>query len=105
MSVSLKEINKFLENGMLPDCLNFSAQPVEAIDWEKVKYNAFYRSFDYHAQKFPHYESIPGFDKIIQSMADNSKSPLEEIDERMNKIKIDDNNIDERDKLTNISEQ
>ena len=76
-----------LNKGILPDSFKFGETFANSknavIDINKLKYNAFYKSFDYHASKFPDgYTSIKGFDKIIQSIADNSKSPLEEMIDR-----------------------
>jgi hypothetical protein len=69
-----------LENGILPSQLNFCKTNFqEEIDWEKVKYNTFYKSFEYTASKFPPgFESIPGFDKVIE-MNIPKCSPLEEL--------------------------
>ena len=77
---------KMLNKGILPDSFNFSLKPSSVIDWDKVRYNSLYKDFGYFENKFPDgYKSIPNFDKIIQSIADNAKSPMEEIDERINK--------------------
>ena len=74
--MDIKEINKQLQQGQLPDCFNFVKPQPETIDWEKVAYNAFYKSYDFHASKLPTgYEQIPGFDQVIQAMADNSLLP------------------------------
>jgi len=83
---NLREINKQLSNGILPDCLNFTLQP-KPFDIAELKYNAFYRSYEFVESKFPKgYESIPGFDKVIQSIADkfeeNNITPLSEILEK-----------------------
>lgn len=80
-----------LNNGILPDNFKFAETFANSkntvIDINKLKYNAFYKSFDYHASKFPDgHSSIKGFDKIIESIAENSKSPLEEMEERQNII-------------------
>ena len=72
-----------LNRGILPDGFNFSIKEQSPIDWNKVKYNSLYKDFSYHEKKFPRgYQSISGFDKIIEQIAENSKSPLEEIEER-----------------------
>jgi hypothetical protein len=77
-----------LNNGILPDNFKFAeifanSSKNTVVDLNKLKYNAFYKSFDYHASKFPDgYSSIKGFDKIIESIAENSKSPLEEMIDR-----------------------
>lgn len=86
MNSKIDELNKLLSQGILPDELNFSLQSNEhIIDIEKLKYNSFYRSYEFVESKFPKgYENIPGFDKVIQSIADELKltSPLEEITKR-----------------------
>jgi len=76
-----------LKNGILPPELNFSANQNQQIDWEKVRYNAFYKSPDFFESKFPvGFNKLPGFDKIIESMIANSKTPLEEIEDLQIKI-------------------
>jgi len=76
-----------LKQGILPPELNFSANQNNEIDWQKVQYNAFYKSPEFFESKFPvGFNTLPGFDKIIESMVVNStKSPLEEIIELQNK--------------------
>ena len=72
----LKELNQ----GILPDSLNFGIKSTDMVDWEKVKYNSLYKDYSYYEKKFPDgYDSIPGFDKVIQQLADNASSPLQEI--------------------------
>ena len=80
-----------LNKGILPDSFKFAetfaASKNTVIDVNKLKYNAFYKSFDYHASTFPDgYSSIKGFDKIIESIAENCKSPSEEMTDRQNII-------------------
>ena len=88
-----------LNRGILPDNFKFgeifaNSNKNTVIDLNKLKYNAFYKSFEHHANKFPNgYNSIPGFDKIIESIADNSKSPLEEMTERQNINIIENKNL------------
>lgn len=82
--MSNKEIQQVinqLNNGILPNQLNFSKTNFqEEIDWEKVSYNTFYKSFEYTASKFPPgFQNIPGFDKVIE-MSIPKCSPLEEMD-------------------------
>jgi hypothetical protein len=98
--MSINSINKQLEKGELPIEFYDLIYPKEkkeeiTIDWEKVKYNSFYRSFDYYNARFScDYSHITGFDKVIQSIADKNKekSPLDEILERQ---KVVEENIEE----------
>ena len=88
----IRRINLEFENGILPPELDFSIKKELEIDWEKVKYNSFYKSFEYAASKFPDgFENIPCFDKIIEASIPK-KTPLQEILERQ-EIKIDTNDI------------
>ena len=97
--MSVRKLNEQLEKGILPIELNFSVeQQNNIIDFEKLKYNAFYRSYEFYENKFPKgYENIPGFNKIIENIAlqaeEENKTPLQEIIERQNIIKS--NDIDE----------
>jgi hypothetical protein len=89
--LNIQDLNKSLNACVLPDCLNFSIKPS---DIEKLKYNAFYRSYDFYESKFPKgYECIPGFDKVIQLCKDKAneeeKTPLKEIEERIKEKEID----------------
>jgi hypothetical protein len=76
-----------LNKGILPDNFKFAEifanSKNTVIDLNKLKFNAFYKSYEYHASKFPDgHSSIKGFDKIIESIAENSKTPLEEMSDR-----------------------
>ena len=87
--MDIRKMNELLSQGLCPDELNFSLQPKE-LDVSKLKYNAFYRSYEFVENKFPKgYESIPGFDIIIKNIADNlaTTTPLEEM---LEKSKIND---------------
>lgn len=54
------------------------------VDWDKLQYNNIYNSYEFHANKFPvGYDYLIGFTEIIKNMADNSKTPLQEIEERI----------------------
>ena len=81
--MDLRELNKQLSKGELPDVLNYTVEhkPLDICD---LKYNAFYRSYEFVESKFPKgYESIPAFDCIIQSIADKLEqeeiTPLKEM--------------------------
>jgi hypothetical protein len=88
--MEIKKLNKQLNDGILPDSLNYTKQEYNnVIDWEKVKYNAFYRSYGFYESKFPKgHESIPGFDKIIQSIVEKAEeqeiTPLKELERIIN---------------------
>ncbi len=80
------QLVKLLNDGILPDELNFGLEKSAEFDINDLKFNWFYKDYSFYESKFPvGYESIPGFENIIQSMADNqTKMPLEEIEERKN---------------------
>ena len=84
--MDIRELNKQLSKGELPDALNYTLEqkPLDICD---LKYNAFYRSYEFVESKFPKgYESIPAFDCIIQCIADKLEqeniTPLKEITEK-----------------------
>ena len=82
--MKINKINDTLENGVVPDMFNYSMER-DIIDWEKVHYTSYYNSFDFFARKLPNgWQSIKGFEQVIQDMADGTSSPLEEMNERMN---------------------
>jgi hypothetical protein len=103
MDRQVKSDIKMLNNGLLPEGLNYGVKQNEVIDWEKVKYNSLYRDYTYYEKKFADgYDSIMGFDKIIETMAMNSMTPLEEINLRTEK-NVDNNNNES--KSTHIAEE
>jgi hypothetical protein len=78
------EISNLLDHDIIPNFLNFTIN--NKIDIEKITYNSYYNSFQFFASKFAiGWQSIPGFDDLIQNIANNSTSPLEEMNERFNK--------------------
>ena len=78
----LTEINIMMDNNILPDCFNYSLQ--ENFDWNKVTYND-HNSFERFANKFTTgWQNIPGFDLVIQDMANFSLSPIDEMNFRKN---------------------
>ena len=89
MSDTLTRIIKQLKNGELPPELNFTSKVQEEIDWSKVQYNAFYKSPSFFESKFPEglVDNLPGFDKVLETMACNAQSPLEEMLQRQANIK------------------
>ena len=63
----------------MPDSLNFNLpHKPENIDYQKIQYNAFYKTFEYWSQKYLEgHQSIPGFDKIIHKLAETALTPLQ----------------------------
>lgn len=96
MNSIIKNLNKQLLDGEIPKELNFGLQNVNGnIDWDKVRYNSFYRSYEFAQSKFPPgHESIPGFDKVIESCIPK-KTPYEEITERSEKVRYNTPELDE----------
>jgi len=96
MNSNINKVFEELEMGILPIELTFNQEMI--IDEEliaKIQYNAFYKTFDYWADKFPSgFLNLPGSDKIINHMKDNAISPLEELNKRSNN-NISINNIDD----------
>jgi hypothetical protein len=77
----MNKINEMLENDIVPEFLNFTLQE-KPFDWSKVTYND-YNSFENVSKSFPKgWDSIPGFDLIIQDIANNRLLPSDE----MNKL-------------------
>ena len=71
---------ELLNRGILPDSLNFNNKNCEQFDIYKVAYNLRYKTTEYWESKFPEgFENIPGFDRIIEKIAEDAISPLEEI--------------------------
>jgi len=89
MSDTLTRIIKQLKQGQLPPELNFTNKEQEEIDWSKVQYNAFYKSPSFFESKFPEglADNLPDFDKVLETMAENAQSPLEEMLQRQANIK------------------
>jgi hypothetical protein len=85
--MDFKNLLKSLENGICPAELNFSGNKEDVIDWDKVRYNTFFKSNEYFEDKFPpELQNLPAFDKIIDLIVDKNKdnSPLKEITEKQN---------------------
>ena len=83
---------EMLNRGILPDSLNFNINQNQEIDIYKIAYNLRYKTTEYWESKFPDgYQYIPGFDRIIEKIAEEALSPLEEISlkQEIAKINID----------------
>jgi hypothetical protein len=80
------KLNTLLMQGILPDELNFG-KPAEALDLDKIRYNSFYKQFDYHLNKLPKaIHKIVGIDSLVQEEMKNALTPLEAIDLRINRL-------------------
>ena len=83
--------------------LDFSIKLADKVDWSKLQYTNSYKSFDYFDSRFSgDYSHIPGFDLIIQNMADKALTPYEEMQQRISEALLY-NDDDERIN-SNISE-
>ena len=83
---NLKKILESLDNGILPDELNFNLkiQDDDNIDWAKLQYNTFYNT-EHHIKEniIPKcLHKLPGIDLIIEDLQKNTLTPLEEIELR-----------------------
>jgi hypothetical protein len=95
MEDHIRAINTLFDLGLghnFKDMLSGGAKPVashlgyegNSIDWDKLRYNTLYRDYSFYESKFPKgYETIPGFDKVIELIAEKNQdnSPLKEIQE------------------------
>ncbi len=60
------------------------AKPL-VVDWNQLQYQQIYKSPEYVASKFSgDFSNITGFDKIIENIALNTMTPLEELLSRSN---------------------
>lgn len=94
--MDLKNIIDQLENGLCPHELNFTLTPSDAIDWDKVRYNTFFKSPEFYADKFPEVvHKLPAFDKIIDDIVEMNKdnSPLKEITEKKSLAEIKEEDV------------
>lgn len=93
--MNISEINDLLNNGYVPDSMFWTINKDSMqIDPRKISYTDYYQSYEFYENKFKgDYSSIPGFNKVIENMAElsvtNNNTPLKEINE---KIIIDENN-------------
>ena len=75
-------LNEKLRLGILPDELNFTASFFPDLDMDKVRYNTFYKSPEFWLHKFENpiaFLNLPASEKILESMIENSSTPLEEM--------------------------
>ena len=87
--MNISEINNSFKNGYIPDSLYWNIEKDRIqIDPRKISYTDYYQSYDFYESKFEgDYSTIPGFDKVIENMAEMSikknNTPLKEINERL----------------------
>jgi hypothetical protein len=93
----INHLIKSLERGICPDELNFGLRQNDEIDWQKVRYNTFFKSHEFFENKFPEFNNFPAFDAIIDQIVEKNKdnSPLKEMEERSEKLNITANINDE----------
>ena len=77
--------SKQIEINLNDPCFDFSLKPPRNIvDCSKLQYNNIYKTYDYFDSRFSgDYTHIPGFDIIIQKMAEKALTPYEEIQQRI----------------------
>lgn len=86
----MNEVNRVLKSldaGVCPPELCYNANATEEIDWQKVRYNTFYKSPEFFESKFPpELMNLQGFDKVINLIVNENKdnSPLKEITQKSN---------------------
>jgi hypothetical protein len=84
----LKNINEQLERGELPKEFNYTnIDDMLNIDIEKLKYNAFYRSYEFYEKRFEkELKYIPHFDKVVENIVNEKEqleiTPLKEYEDR-----------------------
>jgi len=87
----IKKINQEFESGYIPNELFYALPNKRDIDITKITYNSYYNSFEYHSKKLPYYNSIPGLDMVINHIAENTLSPLQELELKINSLNINNN--------------
>ena len=81
IEIILKEFN----NNILPAEFNFNTEVQPELDWSKVKYNTFYKTNEYYESILPsQLKKMPGYDLMLEYLVNNSLTPLEEINNRIN---------------------
>ena len=82
---SIIQLVKLLNNDTLPLQLDYTMQPIINYDVDKIQYNSYYKSFEFFESKFPSgFDSMPGYYRIINEIRYNAKTPLDEMNDRIN---------------------
>jgi hypothetical protein len=90
--MSLENLIRQLEQGICPAELSYTGEREDVIDWDKVRYNTFFKSHEFFENKLPEVlKSLPAYDKIIDLIVEKNKdnSPLKEMEEKQNISKED----------------
>ena len=92
IKMNIQELNRMFDLGVLPPEFDFNNQKQETEEelLTRLKFNAFYKTFDFVLQRFPDSDgllNLPGGEKIVQAMIDNFTSPHEEMLERQSRKK------------------
>jgi hypothetical protein len=79
----MENLNNQFKNGICPRELNYNIN-TSCIDFNKLRYNSRYQSYDFYGAKFPkQWSDEPLFIPLIQSLADKAKAnnitPLDEL--------------------------
>lgn len=79
----MNKLDRQLRDGILPKELNYSIDNA-CIDWDKLRYNSRYHSFEFCAKRFPkQWSSDPLFIPVIENLAEQAKinniTPLSEL--------------------------
>lgn len=85
--MDLNRLIKSLEQGICPPELSYNGEMEDVIDWDKVRYNTFFKSNEYFENKLPQVlQSLPGYNKIIDLIVEKNKdnSPLKEMELKQN---------------------
>lgn len=104
--MEVEENVRYIEVDLTSNEFDYSGtfQRRQIVDWNKLQYNSTYKSFEYWRDKFPPgFEYLPGFDKIIQKMIENAKSPYEEMMEIILSSNINDETTENGGNNTNLS--
>jgi hypothetical protein len=90
--MNINELNKQLHLEILPDCLNYSVNQQESVDWSKLQYNQIYKSHEFFLNKFPDSMgllNLPAGKEILQLIVDNAKPPIEEMEALQKEISLE----------------
>jgi len=91
----MEKLNEDLNNGIVPPELDFSNKLQESnIDWNKVLYNSFYRSYEFYEKRYAkEIAGIPGFDQVVRDLVETKEEkkidPLTEYNNRISEHNID----------------